>query len=214
MNLAEGEQIADCREVRDFAEPDCYLMMATSRGLVKKTDLAAFSRPQKKGIIAIKLREGDELVDVAIVRKGDEMILATASGMAIRFKESDARSMGRDASGVKGISLIGDDRVVGMVVADPQATLLTACAKGYGKRTPSAETSKRPATKAPTARPTCPKPTTSRRKPKATRKMARGSPRSIATARNGAVARDCATSRPRIATVQWSACCEWTTRTK
>jgi DNA gyrase subunit A len=136
LNLAEGEQIADCREVRDFAEPDCYLMMATSRGLVKKTDLAAFSRPQKKGIIAIKLREGDELVDVAIVRKGDEMILATASGMAIRFKESDARSMGRDASGVKGISLIGDDRVVGMVVADPQATLLTACAKGYGKRTP------------------------------------------------------------------------------
>jgi len=136
LNLAEGERIADCREVRNFDEPDCYLMMATSRGLVKKTDLAAFRRPQKKGIIAIKLREGDELVDVVITRKGDEVVLSTAGGMAIRFKESDVRSMGRDSSGVKGISLIGEDRVVGMVVADPEATLLTACANGYGKRTP------------------------------------------------------------------------------
>ena len=136
LNLTEGERIADCREVRNFDEPDCYLMMATSRGLVKKTDLAAYRRPQKKGIIAIKLREGDELVDVVIARKGDEVVLATAGGMAIRFKESDARSMGRDSSGVKGISLIGEDRVVGMVVADPAATLLTACANGYGKRTP------------------------------------------------------------------------------
>jgi DNA gyrase subunit A len=136
LNLGEGEKIADCREVRNFDEPDCYLMMATSRGLVKKTDLSAFRRPQKKGIIAIKLREGDELVDVAITRKGDEVVLATARGMAIRFKESDARSMGRDASGVKGIKLLAEDRVVGMVVADPQATLLTVCANGYGKRTP------------------------------------------------------------------------------
>lgn len=136
LNLAEGERIADCREVRNFDEPDCYLMMATSRGLVKKTDLAAYRRPQKKGIIAIKLREGDELVDVVITRKGDEVVLSTAGGLAIRFKESDARSMGRDSSGVKGISLTGEDRVVGMVVADPEATLLTACAHGYGKRTP------------------------------------------------------------------------------
>jgi DNA gyrase subunit A len=136
LNLADGERIADCREVRNFDEPDCYLMMATSRGLVKKTNLAAFRRPQKKGIIAIKLREGDELVDVVIARKGDEVLLATAGGMAIRFKESDARPMGRDSSGVKGITLLDEDRVVGMVVADPEATLLTACANGYGKRTP------------------------------------------------------------------------------
>lgn len=136
LNLTDGEQIADCREVRNFDEPDCYLMMATSRGLVKKTNLAAYRRPQKKGIIAIKLREGDELVDVVIARKGDEVILATAGGMAIRFKESDARPMGRDSSGVKGIALLGEDRVVGMVVTDPEATLLTACANGYGKRTP------------------------------------------------------------------------------
>jgi DNA gyrase subunit A len=136
LNLAEGEQIADCRAVRDFTLPDHYLMMATRKGLVKKTELKAYSRPMKTGIIAIKLKEGDELVDVAIVKAGDEVILATANGMAIRFSEADARPMGRNASGVKGVSLAKGDALVGMVVADPDATLLTACQNGYGKRTP------------------------------------------------------------------------------
>jgi DNA gyrase subunit A len=136
LNLAEGEQIADCRAVRDFTMPDHYLMMATRKGLVKKTELKAYSRPMKTGIIAIKLKEGDELVDVAIVKGGDEVILATAGGMAIRFSEADARPMGRNASGVKGVSLAKGDALVGMVVADPDATLLTACQNGYGKRTP------------------------------------------------------------------------------
>ena len=76
------------------------------------------------GIIAIKLREDDEVVDVAIAKKGDEIVLATARGMAIRFSEADARPMGRNTSGVKGISLGKDDRLVGMVVAEPDATLL------------------------------------------------------------------------------------------
>ena len=75
-------------------------------------------------------------MDVVVTGPNDELILSTASGMAIRFKESDVRSMGRNSSGVKGIKLIGDDRVVGMVVAGPDACLLTACANGYGKRTP------------------------------------------------------------------------------
>jgi DNA gyrase subunit A len=136
LNLAEGEQIADCRAVRDFTMPDHYLMMATRKGLVKKTELKAYSRPMKTGIIAIKLKEGDELVDVSIVKGGDEVILATAGGMAIRFSEADARPMGRNASGVKGVSLSKGDALVGMVVADPDATLLTACQNGYGKRTP------------------------------------------------------------------------------
>lgn len=136
LSLGEGEQVTQCRAVRDFQEPDCFLMMATRRGVVKKTALAAFSRPQKNGIIAIHLREGDELVDVAITRPGDEVILATARGMAIRFPESHVRPMGRTAAGVKGIALVGDDQVVGMVVADPNACLLTACANGFGKRTP------------------------------------------------------------------------------
>ncbi|MEN6406902.1 MAG: DNA gyrase subunit A [Thermoguttaceae bacterium] len=136
LNLAEGEQITDCRAVRDFDHPDHFLVMATSHGLVKKTPLEAYSRPLKSGIIAIKLREGDALVDVVVAKPGDELVLATAHGMAIRFKQSDVRPMGRNASGVKGIKLIGDDTVVGMVVTDPGATLLTVCANGYGKRTP------------------------------------------------------------------------------
>jgi len=136
LRLAEGEQITDCRAVKDFDRPDHFLVMATARGLVKKTPLAAYSRPLKGGIIAIKLRDGDELVDVVVAGPGDELVLSTANGMAIRFQQSDARPMGRNASGVKGIKLRGDDHVVGMVVADPQADLLTACANGYGKRTP------------------------------------------------------------------------------
>lgn len=142
LNLAEDEKITDCRAVRDFDLPDHYLMMATRQGLVKKTELKAYSRPMKTGIIAIKLREDDELVEVAITKKGDEVVLSTAKGMAIRFNEADARPMGRNTSGVKGITLTKGDTLVGMVVADPDATLFTACANGYGKRTtfgPNAE---------------------------------------------------------------------------
>ncbi len=136
LNLAEDEKIADCRAVRDFDQPDHYLIMATRKGLVKKTELKAYSRPLKSGIIAIKLKEDDELIDCAITKTGDEIVLSTAHGMAIRFSEADARPMGRNTSGVKGVSLSKDDTLVGMVVADPEATLLTACLNGYGKRTP------------------------------------------------------------------------------
>ena len=135
LNLSEGEKIADCREVRNFDRPGCSLMMATRRGLVKKTPLEAYGRPRQGGIIAIKLREGDELVDVVITEPGDEVVLATAGGMAIRFKQSDARDMGRNSSGVKGVSLTPGDELVGMVVAHEDDTLLTATANGYGKRT-------------------------------------------------------------------------------
>ena len=135
LSLAPDEKIADCRPVRDFDLPDHYLMMATRKGLVKKTPLEQYSRPKKGGIIAIKLREDDELVDVVITKAGDEVVLATAHGMAIRFPEANARPMGRNTSGVKGIRLQGDDELVGMVVADPDAMLLTACENGYGKRT-------------------------------------------------------------------------------
>jgi DNA gyrase subunit A len=135
LNLAEGERITECVPVRDFNEEGRYLIMATRKGLVKKTPLDDYSRPKKGGIIAIKLREGDELVDVVVAKPGDEIILSTANGMAIRFHEADARPMGRNTSGVKGISLRQGDAVVGMVVADPAATLLTVCERGYGKRT-------------------------------------------------------------------------------
>ncbi|WP_261343354.1 DNA gyrase subunit A [Novipirellula galeiformis] len=135
LNLEADEKIAECLAIRDFDQAGYYVVMATRSGLVKKTPLEQYSRPKKGGIIAIKLREGDELVDAAVIGPGDEVILVTSSGMAIRFRESDARPMGRNTSGVKGIRLVGDDRVVGMVVADPEATLLTVCEKGYGKRT-------------------------------------------------------------------------------
>ena len=136
LNLAEDEKIAECLAVRDFNQEGHYVVMATRSGLVKKTPLEAYSRPKRGGIIAIKLREGDELVGAKVVGPGDEVMLVTGSGMAIRFRESNARPMGRNTSGVKGISLVGDDHVVGMVVADPAATLLTICENGYGKRTP------------------------------------------------------------------------------
>ena len=136
LKLDENEKIEDCRAVRDFNLAGHFLMMATRKGLVKKTALEEYSRPRQGGIIAIKLRDDDELVDVVITKPGDEVVLATANGMAIRFKESDARPMGRNTSGVKGIAVDNDDELVGMVVARPDATLLTACENGYGKRTP------------------------------------------------------------------------------
>lgn len=135
LNLAEGEKIAECVAVRDFDMPGHFLMMATKRGLVKKTALDAYSRPKKGGIIAIKLKDDDELVDVVVAGPDAQMLMATSRGKAIRFSETDARSMGRNTSGVKGIRLKKGDSVVGMVVADPEATLLTVCEQGYGKRT-------------------------------------------------------------------------------
>ncbi len=135
LNLAPEEKIAECVSVRDFNLPGHFLVMATKKGLVKKTPLEHYSRPKKGGIIAIKLKEDDALVDVVVTKPNDQLLLATAEGKAIRFAETDVRSMGRNTSGVKGIRLRKDDELVGMVVADPDATLLTVCELGYGKRT-------------------------------------------------------------------------------
>ncbi len=135
LSLQDGEQVANCISVREFAD-DRFLMFATRNGLVKKTALSAYSRPRSGGIIAINLDEGDSVVDVQVVEPGDDVLLETANGMAIRFSESDVRSMGRNTRGVRGIKLRDGDHVVGMVVADPKRDLLTVCANGYGKRTP------------------------------------------------------------------------------
>jgi DNA gyrase subunit A len=136
LSLSEGEKIAQCLAIRDYDLPDHFLLMATRNGLVKKTPLSEYSRPKKTGIIAINLKEGDELVSVAVAQAGQELILSSSKGQAVRFKQSTVRSSGRNAQGVKGIKLRKDDYCVGMVVADPEATLLTVCEKGYGKRTP------------------------------------------------------------------------------
>lgn len=135
LNLAEGEKIARCLAVRDYDLPDHYLVMGTRKGLVKKTPLEQYSRPKKTGIIAINLNEGDELVSVALCEKADELLIESSRGQAVRFRQATVRSSGRNAMGVRGIKLRGEDYVVGMVVADPEATLLTACENGYGKRT-------------------------------------------------------------------------------
>jgi DNA gyrase subunit A len=136
MNLKPDEKISSVIPVRSFDEPGRCLMMATSRGLVKKTALEDYSRVRAGGIIGINLEEGDTLIDVVMTKPGDEVVLSTRKGMAIRFDEADARTMGRNTKGVKGIKLTGDDEVVGMVVADPEGYLLTVCENGYGKRTP------------------------------------------------------------------------------
>ena len=135
LSLGEEERVSNCLAVREFDEHR-YLVIGTKRGVVKKTALAAYSRPMRGGIIAIKLDEGDELIDVKIVSETDDVILATAGGMSIRFSQDDARSMGRATRGVRGIALSGDDAVIGMVVANPVMALLTVCENGYGKRTP------------------------------------------------------------------------------
>ena len=139
VNLLEfetGEKVADCRAVSGFEDPNQCLMLATRKGMVKKTALEQYRRRRTKGLIAIKLKEDDELVDAVVTGPGDELVLATAKGMAIRFSESDARPTGRDTSGVRGIRLTSGDSLVGMVVAEPDATLLTVCEQGFGKRTP------------------------------------------------------------------------------
>ena len=136
LEFEEGERVAECRAVSGFDDPDQCLLLAARSGTVKKTPLEQYRRRRTKGLIAVKLKEGDELVGAVVTKPGDELVLATASGMAIRFPESDARPMGRDTSGVRGIKLGKDDSLVGIVVADPSATLLTVCEKGYGKRTP------------------------------------------------------------------------------
>jgi DNA gyrase subunit A len=137
LQLGDGERITGMIPVRQFREDEC-LFMVTRRGTVKKTELTAFRRPLGRGIIALGLDENDQLIGVARVKTGDHVILSTREGMSIRFDESRVRSMGRQAYGVKGIDLVEGDEVVGMIVAngdeDP-ASLLTVCAKGYGKRT-------------------------------------------------------------------------------
>jgi DNA gyrase subunit A len=134
LALPEGDRISSCVAVREFDEVR-FLVMATKNGIVKKTPLSAYKRPLKGGIIAINLRDNDALIEAMIVSPNDDVLLATRGGMAIRFAQSDARSMGRDTTGVRGVRLMKDDFVIGMILADPAMSLLTVCENGYGKRT-------------------------------------------------------------------------------
>ncbi|SDZ04596.1 DNA gyrase subunit A [Tindallia californiensis] len=112
-----------------------YLMMATQKGLVKKTQLCQFERGRKKGLIAINLKENDELISVRMVNDDQKIILVTAKGIAIRFNEKDIRETGRSSMGVRGIKLKKDDKLVSMVVSEEDGDLLVVSERGYGKRT-------------------------------------------------------------------------------
>ncbi len=134
IRINKDDRIAEMVPVREFSE-DHYLLFATRKGLVKKTSLAAYSNVRSGGINAINVAQGDELIDVRLTRPGDEVVLATRNGKAIRFQEKEVREMGRAARGVKGIVLGRGDQVIGLVVVRDKAALLVVTQKGMGKRT-------------------------------------------------------------------------------
>jgi DNA gyrase subunit A len=134
VQMQSGEKIAATCAVRDFAAGG-FVLLGTRRGIIKKTELAAFSNPRPSGIIALSVEEGDQLIDAVLTSGEDELLIGTASGMAIHFSEKDARPMGRTAYGVKGIELEEGDAVVSLQVVRPGGTVLTVTGNGYGKRT-------------------------------------------------------------------------------
>jgi DNA gyrase subunit A len=134
VEVGKDERISAVIPVRRF-DDEHYLVFATRKGVVKKTNLGAYSNPRHGGIWAINLVEGDVVVDVVKTNGSQQLILATANGMAVRFNETDVRAVGRYSQGVIGIRLKGDDKVIGMVDAEPTKTLLTLTENGFGKRT-------------------------------------------------------------------------------
>ncbi len=135
LHLAQGEKVSACVRVKEF-EDGKFLVMATQNGLIKKTDLMAYSNPRKGGIIGITVEKGDELIEVKWVDGKQEILMATTQGKAIRFPESQVRDMGRGAKGVKGIGLAKKDIVIAMEIARKDATILTVTSQGFAKRTP------------------------------------------------------------------------------
>lgn len=133
LPLEEGERINAVLPIREYAE-DKYVFMATSAGTVKKTPLTEFSRPRTAGIIAVDLRDGDRLVDVALTNGDNDVMLFSTSGKAIRFHEAEVRAMGRTAAGVRGMRLEEGQEVNALIIVG-EGELLIATANGYGKRT-------------------------------------------------------------------------------
>jgi DNA gyrase subunit A len=135
LQLQKGEQVCSYVPVREFTE-DHLLVMATRKGVIKKTFLTEFSRPRRTGIIAVAPDEDDQLIGAAITDGEHDVLLAKSGGKAIRFHESDVRAMGRSARGVRGVELEGDETVVGMVcIKGDDNSILVVTENGYGKRT-------------------------------------------------------------------------------
>jgi DNA gyrase subunit A len=134
VSMEEGERIAALLAVKEFEE-DKFIVMGTRSGVIKKTELSAFSNPRAGGIIAMGVEDGDAVIAANVSDGNGEIFIGTRDGMAIRFPEADVRSMGRTAYGVRGISLREGDAVVAMEVLTPGGTILTVTEQGYGKRT-------------------------------------------------------------------------------
>ncbi len=138
LPLEQDDQICAIVPVREFSD-DRYLFTATRKGIVKKTRLSAYQNIRRDGIIALKIQDDDDLIGAAITDGQQDIALLTRNGQAMRFSESDVRSMGRVSTGVKGIKLRQGDEVVDMVVVRESSSLLTICENGYGKRTSQTE---------------------------------------------------------------------------
>ena len=134
LELREGEKIAALIRVREFSDK-FHLVMATEKGIVKKTALSEYANPRKGGVIAIQIEEGDRLMGVKFTEGNNEIVLVTRDGMSIRFHEEDLRDQGRATVGVWGIRLAEGDQVVAIEIVNPSATLLVAGENGIGKRT-------------------------------------------------------------------------------
>ena len=133
--LGEGERIAAQLRVRNFDETEAFILLATKKGVVKKTLLEAFSSPRRKGVYAINIDEGDEVISAHVVREGEQIMLFTHAGMAVRFEQDEVRSIGRVARGVRGVRLKSqEDRVVSCEVVKGDETVLVVCENGFGKR--------------------------------------------------------------------------------
>jgi len=138
LALAEGEHPTAVITCRDFPA-DEYLMFATREGVVKKTSMSAYDRTRRDGMIAINLKKGDELINVNRVRVGDKVIICSSDGKAILFDESEVRPMGRDTTGVRGITLKAGEVALGMEISNGQGDLFVITENGYGKRTKISE---------------------------------------------------------------------------
>jgi len=134
LDLKKGERVATILPVRDFEEGK-YVIMATREGIVKKTELTAYSHPRSVGTMGVKIREGDELIAVRVSTGDQDIFLTTKEGKSIRFAESQVRSMGRVSEGIIGIRMAPGNEVVGMETIGEGATILTVTENGYGKRT-------------------------------------------------------------------------------
>jgi DNA gyrase subunit A len=137
LNLSTNERVQSVLPIKEFKE-NWFVTMVTKNGTIKKTSLEAFSRPMKKGIIALTTDEGDTLVDAKVTQGNQHVVLVSKEGQSIRFEETDVRAMGRNARGVAGMKLDTTDEVIGMAIVEAESQkeqLLTVTQNGYGKRT-------------------------------------------------------------------------------